>query len=129
MNSPQVEAPSRKYRMKASKSGLFLFLAALLIVASIPVVTRGLSPTNIPMALGRVTIGVLLMLCGLFMLATVERSRLVIEGQRIQFRIVFRKELFHVSEIQGLRTITTGAASRRVICVKGRREPIEIVQF
>ncbi len=67
------------------------------------------------------------------MVATVVRSRFMIEETQIRFRIVFREEVFSVSEIEGFRTITTGPAShrvsRRVVCVKGRREPIEIVQF
>jgi len=85
------------------------------------------------MAIGRVVIGALLMLCGVFMVATVLRSRLIIEESQIRFRIVFREEVIPLGEIEGLRTITTGPtsrrASRRVICVKGRSEPIEIVQF
>jgi hypothetical protein len=85
------------------------------------------------MALGRAAIGALLLFSGVFMVATVVRSRLLIEESQIRFRIVFREEVFPLSEIEGFRTITTGPAShrvsRRVICVKGRREPIEIAQF
>jgi len=129
MNSQQAKATSHEYRMKFSRSGLYLLLAALLIVASVPVAILGLAPGHILIAVGRVAIGVLLSVCGVFMLATVLRSRLVVDGSRIRFRIVFREEVFHLSEIEGVRTITTGPASRPVICVKGRREPIEIVQF
>jgi len=77
--------------------------------------------------------GAVLVFSGVSMVATVVRSRLLIEESQIRFRIVYREEVFPLSEIEGFRTITTGPAShrvsRRVICVKGRREPIEIVQF
>src|SRR6266568_2652987 len=103
MNSSPAPSPTHEYRMKVSRSGLYLLLAALL------------------------------MFCGVFMVATVVRSRLIIEGSQIRFRIVFREEVFPLSEIEGFRTISTGPAShrvsRRVICVKDRSEPIEIVQF
>lgn len=94
---------------------------------------RGQVGMGTPMAFGRIVIGALLLLCGLFMLATVLRSRLVIEESQIRFRIVLREEVFPLGEIQGLRTVSTGPASnrvaRRVICVRGRSGPIEIVQF
>ena len=119
--------------MKVSRSGFYLLLAALLILASIPLATRNAVGMDNPMVFGRVAIGALLMFCGVFMVATVVRSRLIIEGSQIRFRIVFREEVFPLSEIEGFRTISTGPAShrvsRRVICVKDRSEPIEIVQF
>ena len=59
--------------MKASKSGLYLLVAAMFIVASVPVATRGPAWTNMPTTLGRVVVGVLLMFCGAFMVATVLR--------------------------------------------------------
>ena len=85
------------------------------------------------MAFGRAVIGALLLFSGAFMVATVVRSRFVIEETQIRYRIVFREEVFPVNEIEGFRTITTGPpsqrVSRRVICVKGRREPIETVPY
>jgi len=133
MESLQVQPSSHEYRMKVSKSGLYLSSAVLFIVASIPIATRGLASTSTPMALGRAGVGALLLFSGVSMVATVVRSRLLIEESQIRFRIVFREEVFPLSEIEGFRTITTGPpshrASRRVICVKGRREPIEIAQF
>ena len=133
MESLQIQPSSHEYRMKASKSGLYLLSAVLFIAASIPIATRGLASTSTPMALVRAVIGALLVFSGVFILATLVRSRLLIEESQIRFRIVFREEVFPLSEIEGFRTITTGPAShrvsRRVICVKGRREPIEIAQF
>jgi hypothetical protein len=133
MESLQVQPSSHEYQMKVSKSGLYLLSAVLFIVASIPIATRGLASTSTPMALGRAVVGALLLFSGVFMGATVVRSRLVIEETQIRFRVVFREEVFPVNEIEGFRTITTGPAShgvlRRVICVKGRREPIEIALF
>ena len=119
--------------MRVSRSGLFLMLAPLLIVASIRVAARGLVGNDISISLGRVVIGAFLALCGALMVAMVLRSRFVIEDSQIRFRIIFREEVFPLSEIKGLRTITTGPTSgrvaRRVICLKGRKEPIEIIQF
>jgi hypothetical protein len=133
MESMQVQASVHEYRMKVSKSGLYLLWSLLFIVVSIPIATRGLASTSTPMALGRAAIGALLLFSGVFMAATVARSRLLIDESQIRFRIVFREEVFPLSEIEGFRTVSTGPAShrvsRRVICVKGRREPIEIVQF
>lgn len=133
MNSPRVSAPTREYRMKVSKSGFHLLWAVLFIVASIPVATRGLASTSTPIALGRVLVGVLLLFWGVFMVAMVARSRLMIEESQIRYRIVFREEVFPVSEIEGFRTMTTGPSShrvsRRVICVKGRRKPIETALY
>jgi hypothetical protein len=133
MESQQVEPTSHEYRMKASKSGLYLLVAAMLIVASIPVATRSLASANMPTALGRVVIGALLMFCGVFMVATVLRSRLVIERSQIRLRVVFREEVFPLNDIEGVRTVSTGPSSRRVsrrvICTRGRSEPIEIIQF
>ena len=133
MESRQVQPSSHEYRMKVSKSGFYLLSAVLLIVASILIATRGLASTSTRMALGRAAMGAVLVFSGVSMVATVVRSRLLIEESQIRFRIVYREEVFPLSEIEGFRTITTGPAShrvsRRVICVKGRREPIEIVQF
>jgi hypothetical protein len=133
MESLQVKASSHEYRMKVSKSGLYLLSSVLFIAVSIPIATRGLASTSTPMALGRGAIGALLLLSGDFMVATVVRSRLLIEESQIRFRIVFREEVFPLSEIEGFRTVTTGPASkrmsRRVLCVRGRREPVETVQF
>jgi hypothetical protein len=133
MESQQLEPTSHEYRMKASKSGLYLLVAAILIVTSAPVATRGLVSANIPTAIGGVVIGALLMFCGLFMVATVLRSRLVIEESRIRLRVVFREEVFPLKQIEGVRTVSTGPSSqrvsRRVIYARGRSEPIEIIQF
>jgi hypothetical protein len=133
MNSPPISASTREYRMKVSQSGLYLLSAVLFIVASIPIAARGLASTSIPMALGRAAIGALLLFSGVFMVATVVRSRLLIEESQIRYRIIFREEVFPLSEIEGFRTTTTGPpshrVSRRVICVKGRRKPIETVLY
>jgi hypothetical protein len=119
--------------MKVSKSGLYLLVAAILIVISVPVATRGLASANIPTALGRVVIGAFLMFCGVFMVATVLRSRLVIEESQIRLRVVFREEVFPLKQIEGVRTVSTGPSShpvfRRVIYARGRTEPIETIQF
>ena len=115
--------------MKVSKSGLYLLVAAILIVISVPVATRGLASANIPTALGRVVIGAFLMFCGVFMVATVLRSRLVIEESQIRLRVVFREEVFPLKQIEGVRTVSTGPSShpvfRRVIYARGRTEPIQ----
>lgn len=133
MELMQVQPSGHEYRMKVSKSGFHLLLAVLLIVGSIPVASGGLASTSTPMALGRAVIAALLLFQASFMVAMVLRSRLVIEETQIRFRVVFREEVFPVSEIEGFRTVTTGPPSHRssrpVICVKGRREPIEIVLF
>jgi hypothetical protein len=121
------------YRMKVSRSGIFLTLAALLMLVGIRVAARGFVRIDIPMAPLRVVTGALLALFGAFMVAMVLRSRFVIEDSQIRFRIIFREEVFPVSDIKGFRTVTTGPAShrvsRRVLCVNGRKEPIEVVQF
>jgi hypothetical protein len=133
MDFPAAFASTHEYRMKVRRSGLYLLLATLLILVSIPVATRGLVGEATPVVLGRVIVGALVMLSGAFMVATVLRSRLVIEDSQIRFRVVFREKVFALSEIAGIRTATTGPAShrvsRRVICVRGRREPIEIALF
>ena len=73
------------------------------------------------------------MFCGVFMVATVLRSRLVIEESQIRLRVVFREEVFPLKQIEGVRTVSTGPSShrvsRRVIYARGRTEPIEIIQF
>ena len=56
MESPQSQQGSHEYRMKASKSGLYLLSAVFFIVAAIPITTRGLASTSTPIALGRATI-------------------------------------------------------------------------
>jgi hypothetical protein len=133
VNFPPSSTTTHEYRMKVSKSGYFLTCAVLFIVASISVVTRDIGSTRTPVALGRVLVGVLLLFWGVFMAAMVARSRLMIEESQIRYRVVFREEAFPVSEIEGFRTITTGPpshrVSRRVICVKGRRKPIETVLY
>jgi len=119
--------------MRVSKSGLFLVLAALLILSGTRIAARGFVSIDIPMAPLRVVTGAILALCGAFMVAMVLRSRFVIEDSQIRLRVIFREEIFPVSEIEGFRTVTSGPAShrvsRRVVCLKGRKEPIEIVQF
>ena len=69
------------------------------------------------------------MFCGVFMVATVLRSRLVIEESQIRLRVVFREEVFPLKQIEGVRTVSTGPSShpvfRRVIYARGRTEPIQ----
>ena len=108
--------------MKVSRSGFYLLLAALLILASIPLATRNAVGMDNPMVFGRVAIGALLMFCGVFMVATVVRSRLIIEGSQIRFRIVFREEVFPLSEIEGFRTISTGACLASCFASRNLRE-------
>lgn len=133
MESQQGQLSGHEYRMKLSKSGLYLMSALSFILASVPVATRGIASTSTMTVFWRAAVGTLLLFSGIFMLATAVRSRLVIEPTQIRFRVVFREEVFPVSEIEGFRTTTTGPpshrVSRRVICVKGRREPIEIAPF
>ena len=62
------------------------------------------------------------MFCGVFMVATVVRSRLIIEGSQIRFRIVFREEVFPLSEIEGFRTISTGACLASCFASRNLRE-------
>jgi hypothetical protein len=131
--APASTTTTHEYRMRVSRSGLFLISAALLILAGIRVFARGFLNIDIPTAPLRVVIGTLLALCGALMVAMVLRSRFVIEDSQIRFRIIFREEVFPVSDIEGFRTVTTGPAShrasRRVISIKGRKQPIETVQF
>src|SRR5882757_5433096 len=105
MESRQVQPSSHEYRMKVSKSGFYLLSAVLLIVASILIATRGLASTSTWTALGRAAMGAVLVFSGVSMVATVVRSRLLIEESQIRFRIVYREEVFPLSEIEGFRTI------------------------
>ena len=133
VNSPPPWTTTHEYRMKVSKSGYFLTFAVLFIVASIPVATREIGYTGTPIALGRILIATILLFSGAFMVAMFARSRLILEESQIRYRVVFREEVFPVSEIEGFRTITTGPpsqrVSRRVICVRGRRKPIETAPY
>jgi hypothetical protein len=51
MESQRAQLDRHEYRMKVSKSGLYLLSAVLFIVASLPVASRGLASTSAPMAL------------------------------------------------------------------------------
>jgi hypothetical protein len=72
------------------------------------------------------------MFCGVFMVATVLRSRLVIEESQIRLRVVSGRSLSFEADRRGpYRQHRTFVAScvRRVIYARGRTEPIEIIQF
>src|SRR5215469_7642511 len=107
-NLTPTSTTTHAYRMRVSKSGLFLVLAALLILSGTRIAARGFVSIDIPMAPLRVVTGAILALCGAFMVAMVLRSRFVIEDSQIRLRVIFREEIFPVSEIEGFRTVTSG---------------------
>ncbi|MDR3740466.1 MAG: hypothetical protein P4L40_15740 [Terracidiphilus sp.] len=100
---PRYVPGRREYGVKTWLRMLYLLIGVGFVAFSVtlgPVLLH--SPGNaLPAALP----ALFLLGCAIYMLATVVRSRLVIDGTRIEVRTAFRDRSADVSEIEGFRTI------------------------
>jgi heme-degrading monooxygenase HmoA len=124
MNSfQQATATRHEYRLRIAPKGLLLFFAVLLaavgIFAAISIAAHPNGPAS-------AIVFLFLLPFSAYMLAVVLRSRLVIEGTRIEVRGAFRERSADLSEIEGFRTISTRNGTYRKLYLKDGRGSITL---
>ncbi len=120
----QVETARHEYGMKAGQKLLYMVLGMFFLVLG-----TILGPLLIASAANR-TFSMMMILFffafSVFMLAQVLRSRLVIEGTRIEVRGAFKEQSADLSEIEGFRTISTRNGSYTQLGLREGRGTISI---
>ncbi len=120
----QVESTRHEYGMKAWQKLLNMVMGIFFLVLG-AILGRFL----IASAGNRIfsmTMTVFFVAFGVFMLARVLRSRLVIEGTYIEVRGAFKEQSADLSEIEGFRTISSRNGSYTQLCLKESRGTISI---
>ena len=99
-----VDATRHEYRIKTWLRILYLLIGIMLIAFSaMGCVTYAYAQGSNALAL---LTPIFFITLGLYMLALASRSRLVIEGTRIQVQHAFREQSAEVSGIEGFRTVS-----------------------
>jgi uncharacterized membrane protein len=100
----EVDTGRHEYRMRGWQRGVYLLLGVFIFGAGIFIVWTLGSPGKTGAAL---LLAVVPLALGLWLSATAVRSRLVIEGTRIEVRGACRAKSAELGEVEGFRTITT----------------------
>jgi heme-degrading monooxygenase HmoA len=124
MNSlDQATATRHEYRLRIAPKGLLLFFALLLAAVGI---FAAISTSSHPNGSASVMVFLFLLPLSAYMLATVLRSRLVIEGARIEVRGAFRERSADLSEIEGFRTVSSRNGTYQKLYLKDGRGSITL---
>lgn len=102
--SGQMVTFRHEYRMKAWFRSFLLVFGSLPVAGSIVMFALALKGANtaLPIIMTAVFLGF-----GIYLLALAMRSRVIIEGNRIEIRGAFTEHFADLNEIQGLRTISS----------------------
>src|SRR5579863_10134237 len=102
--SGQMVASQHEYRMKAWYRSLFLILGAPAVAGGIVMCVLAFKGANmaLPIIMTAVFSGF-----GIYLIALAMRSRVIIDGNRIEIRGAFTDHFADLNEIQGLRTISS----------------------
>ncbi|MGA9672892.1 MAG: hypothetical protein WBQ94_26990, partial [Terracidiphilus sp.] len=126
-SSQHTDTTRREYRMDWRKRILFLFIGATVNLAwFLPIVDKQNIYENygVPGQL----VGLVLCLIGASLFARAIPSRLVIDGQRIEVRNLFRLQIAAQSEIEGYIKDDSGMGERIVLRLKNAHGKIRIPQ-
>jgi hypothetical protein len=100
----EIATGRHEYRMRGWQRGIYLLLGLFLCgIGAIAAWAIAQQPNQDGAAL----FGILPLAIGIYLLALVLRSRLVIDGTRIEVRGAFREKSAEVGDVEGFRTITT----------------------
>jgi hypothetical protein len=100
-----IDTGRHEYRMGMGTRALMFILGLVIGGAGIFVASVATAHAHIDLA---ILLGVLIPLAiGLWVVATGLRSRLVIDGKRIEVRSAFQEKTAELSEVEGLRIVTT----------------------
>jgi hypothetical protein len=126
MDSFQQLAPSRhEYRLKTWQRVFFLLLGAAAIVGGAFLAWKITSEPG-PGSSGLALTMLLFPLLGLYLLAWALRSRLIIDGTRIEVRGALKESIADLSEIEGYRIISTRNGTYTLLCLKEGRGKITV---
>jgi heme-degrading monooxygenase HmoA len=121
----QVSTTRHEYRLKTWQRVLFLILGLPFIVGGgfAIFITAANSGRAVEVFMPIFFIGI-----GLYLAAYVLRSRVVIDGTRIEVRDAFRDRAAELSEIEGFRTISSRNGKYTQLCLKEGRGKITLSQ-
>ncbi len=104
----EVVTGRREYRMRGWQRALYLLLGLFICGIGIAAAfaSEAQAQRSAPLLLGLVPLAI-----GIYLLALALRSRLVIDGTRIEVRGAFQEKSADLSEVEGFRTITTRNSS------------------
>lgn len=122
----QIVAGRHEYGLRAGQKTVYLILAAGFgaMAALFFAPSAGNPRSAIPMAISAVLAGT-----GLYMAMIALRSRLVIDGTRVQVQGAVRSREFDLSEVEGYRTFQGRYQSFRVICLKNGAGKIQLMTY
>ncbi len=122
----QVSAGRHEYRLRLRLKTLSLFLAVLYgVIAAIFLVLSTGPPHSSPMMLASAAFAAPSLYTGLMAL----RSRLVIDGTRVQIRGAVQTREFDLNQVEGYRTYQGRYQSFRVICLKDVARRISLYRY
>jgi hypothetical protein len=125
MNSvPQIDTARHVYTITTWKKVLYLLLAAFFALAGVFLTILAYSGDSGHAI--RWMIGPLFLLVSIYVASYALRSRMIIEGSRIEVRTAFGQKSAEVSEIEGVRTITTRNGTYQELGLKEGRASIAI---
>ena len=122
----QVSGNRHIYRVKAWQRWLYLLLGAAMGLGGIFVVGITKSETD---PLAGLLASLPLVAVGVFLFAMALRSRIVIEGSRIEVRNVFGEKTADLSQIEGFRTVSSRNGSYTFLYLKENRGKISFSNF
>lgn len=114
-DSAEIGAGRQEYRLKTSRKLTHLAYASMLMIGAGFFFKLAINPFGRDFAL---VVGFLLLISSLILVRLAFRSRLILDGSRIELRSVFRTFAADRSQIEGLRKITNQYGSWTRICIK-----------
>jgi len=121
--SQQITANRHEYRMKAWYRSILLIFGAFAVSGGIVMGYLAFRTSRI--SLPYIMIAVFLFF-GIYLLALAMRSRVIIEGNRLEIRGAFTEHYTDLNEIEGYRTVSSRNGSYTQFYVNGGRKPITL---
>jgi hypothetical protein len=121
--NPQAILVRREYQIKAWKKVLSLLLGVLLTMGSL---FAGASLNFGPAKSVALVSALFFLAGGVYMLAWAYRSRLILDGTRIEVRTVFRECSADMSEIEGFRTVSSRYGTYKQLRLKNGAGTISV---
>lgn len=123
MNSTAQAALHRVYRYNRLQKCFYVLFGAFFALGGLSMTGSALAH---PGAAPGLSVGVLVLALGAYMLLLGFRSRILIDGTHIEVRGAFRTQPADLNEIEGLRTLRSRYGSFRQLILKNSRRPITI---
>lgn len=111
----EIETSRHEYRLATSQKFHYLALAAIFLVSAGFFFKLGIDPVGREFALA---VGVLLLIPGVILVSLALRSRLILDGDRIELRSAWRTFTADRSEIEGVRKFQNRYDSWVRICLR-----------